>query len=493
MTNKNTIMKIYKYLFAAFAATMALASCTQDIADMNDTELSADGTRTISVSFGTQDHTRTVMSKDGVTPKFSNGDVIKVSNGSTSTECKIDVDGSGNASFTTTLTGKLTAVYPASAADMDGNRIVGVMVPAKQTGKFADANICMAKEITKKAVFENQTAVLKFYVDKSIGVLGIRIVNLDETTIATGSPTIEVIAEAQEEYRQVEGGTAKNKEYVQRATLADVTDDPEKRICYVSVIPGTYSELGFFSSAQSQESPVKKIYSNVTIRPGEMANVFIPYFIRVQIPIDDNIVETQYWSYCNLGAFLPEEPGYYYSWGNTDGHWLNGVSDGYAFSYEAYKSTSGARILESNILPESGSDAANVAWGDLWRMPTKSEFKKLLEHTYHYVGEEGLVVEGIQTNLCFPFTGIIQPNYGLISQAEGYKVLVYRSSTIYPEDHTTSSYCLIYPDASNDYTGIGVAGAARSFGIPIRPIYGELPMEDVGLDIDEFEDGGTLY
>ena len=35
-----------------------------------------------------------------------------------------------------------TTLY--EAADMDGRKIIGIKVPAKQSGRFADANICMA-------------------------------------------------------------------------------------------------------------------------------------------------------------------------------------------------------------------------------------------------------------------------------------------------------------------------------------------------------------
>ena len=61
--------------------------------------------------------------------------------------------------ITTTLKGPLKAVYPSTAAQLNGNQITGVKVPAVQDGTFANANIAMAEDITTNAAFKNKTVL----------------------------------------------------------------------------------------------------------------------------------------------------------------------------------------------------------------------------------------------------------------------------------------------------------------------------------------------
>lgn len=164
-------MKLYlRLILAVLAATVTLAACTKEITPPNfendkvkpgSTQVE-EGSRIITVSFAPQ--TRTYLD-EGIQPKFENNDKILVSNGTEKKECSIFVDKNGNASFVTTLTGPLKAVYPAKAAKLKGNDIEGVLVSTVQSGKFADANICMAENINTAATFVNKTAVFKIITD----------------------------------------------------------------------------------------------------------------------------------------------------------------------------------------------------------------------------------------------------------------------------------------------------------------------------------------
>ncbi|MDO4802553.1 MAG: hypothetical protein Q4A15_10350, partial [Prevotellaceae bacterium] len=304
-------MKIYKFMIAAFAATMALTSCTKDSADMNGANTQPDGTRVITVSFNNT--TRTYLDSDGLTPRFEDGDMILVSNGITTKTLPIYMD-KGMPTFRTILTGELTAVYPASAAVVENNVIKGVKVPAEQSGRFADANIAIAEHImdnseygNNHAVFRNATAILRFYVHHSVGVERLEIASASEN-IATGSKTISVGAD--------------------KDMLSGNVED--ETLCYVAVLPGEIQKLDITSYASKQtetDGIVKKTYNNIKIKAGQMASVFMPYYVQIG---------TQKWAYCNLGAFLPEEPGYYYSWGDSKGHFLNGNWEDYYFTPEAY-------------------------------------------------------------------------------------------------------------------------------------------------------------
>ena len=135
-------------------------------------------------------------------------------------------------------------------------------------------------------------------------------------------------------------------------TLADLTDDPDGRICYVAIRPVESCDLAFIGFTSTQEVQgnkthissnrdmdaktskeekigkldegsylyaVNRLISGVSISAGKMADVFLPYYIKINVGTEQK-PEYQYWGYCNVGAFLPEEPGLYFSWGNVDGH-----------------------------------------------------------------------------------------------------------------------------------------------------------------------------
>ena len=99
-----------------------------------------------------------------------------------------------------------------------------------------------------------------------------------------------------------------------------------------------------------------------------------------------------YWATTNIGAANPEEPGYYFWWGDTVGYWREGdkwvATDGSSsnFSFESSNvPTCGkdAATLQSEgwitadgvLAPEH--DAAQAQWGGDWRMPTDQELSAL--------------------------------------------------------------------------------------------------------------------
>ena len=98
----------FKFIIAAMAAISVFSSCQKELANetVNNT---TGGVRTIAVQFDNS----TKATLDGFTPKFANGDAIRVSNTEKSEECTVSVDGSGNATFTTTLSGDLN-IFPNS-------------------------------------------------------------------------------------------------------------------------------------------------------------------------------------------------------------------------------------------------------------------------------------------------------------------------------------------------------------------------------------------
>lgn len=433
----------FRLVFAALTAAALLAGCAKEKVNgqaATEPAVQAEGSRTIAVSFAPQ--TKTALGEDGLTPEFkAYEDTIKVAkkDGSASPEdCPVYIE-NGIAVIHTDLEGELDAVYPSSAAKVKDNFIVGVSVPSKQTGKFADANICSTTipAGSQSATFENKTAILKFYVDKTIGVKSITIAGKEN--VADGSESITI------------DGTDET------SILSEISKGPSnERICYVAVLAGIHSALQFTSETSTQSAPVQKQLQPVTLLPGTMYNVFLPYYIQVG---------DQKWGYCNVGAFLPEEPGYYFSWGNVEGYNLNGKSDTYSFTIEEYKKTKGYQ-LSKNISPDN--DAAYKNWGASWRIPTIAEFLQTNNFNNGEWVDDNFGIAGYlfeTSKLFLPAAGYYDmeryPSY------EEYSTHGRYWTSDYKDDGEHAG--LFHVDKENKWE----TADSRYRGYPIRPIYGD--------------------
>lgn len=92
------------------------------------------------------------------------------------------------------------------------------------------------------------------------------------------------------------------------------------------------------------------------------------------------------WASVNLGATIPEEPGYLVSWGELE------EKDWYSWSYYTHGTknslTKYCKTDKLNTL-ESIDDIATVTFGESWRMPTKSEWQELIDNcTIDYTSQE---------------------------------------------------------------------------------------------------------
>lgn len=115
------------------------------------------------------------------------------------------------------------------------------------------------------------------------------------------------------------------------------------------------------------------------------------------------------WATCNLGASSPEEYGDYFAWGEVKprrgGSWdYDWKSTPYCknekgISWSKYTGKDGRKVLDP------ADDAATVALGFPWRMPTLDEIKELLDKckwTWTKVnGKEGYKVVGPNGNFIF--------------------------------------------------------------------------------------------
>ena len=95
-----------------------------------------------------------------------------------------------------------------------------------------------------------------------------------------------------------------------------------------------------------------------------------------------------FWASCNLGASKPTEYGGYYQWAGTKDvsdtsinlDWSNcpyHTGSDYGSGWTKYNTQSSYGTVDNKTVLEAMDDAASVALGGKWRMPTNEEWKEL--------------------------------------------------------------------------------------------------------------------
>ncbi len=205
------------------------------------------------------------------------------------------------------------------------------------------------------------------------------------------------------------------------------------------------------------------------------------------------------WATFNLGAFQPEMTGDFYSWGEAEPYyeagnalstspvWKEGKDAGYTWSsyfdtddkgktFNKYSAESGRKVLDL------ADDAANLAWGGKWRIPTSAEFQELIDNcSWSY--EELNGVKG----------------YRITSKEEGYEnnsifmpIAGYRSGKALYDDEDNEGY---YWSSSIDVAASSVSvmcltdmemyNIGKIYGFLYRPVEMYDDSEIQGLIISE--------
>lgn len=217
------------------------------------------------------------------------------------------------------------------------------------------------------------------------------------------------------------------------------------------------------------------------------------------------------WAACNIGASSPEQYGEYYAWGETstkhDYSWQNySFYDGefYFWNHPAYfvwhqngfcvpVFTKYNHLDQKDVLdPED--DVAHVKWGDHWRMPTQEEWQELIDNctwesaTVHGVlGQMGTSLKNGET-IFLPGASFRE---GVAFNDEYPGTATYHSSNTDhvwgQSNHTDLSYLVgtesAYIQEEYSNTGYGY----RWKGLPVRPVYGFVALEDVVLEVPYLE------
>lgn len=477
----------FRLIIAALAAAVVLVSCAKELNPGKVDTDPADGTlRTVAVSFDTP--TKSYL--DGRQPCFSQGDSILVSDFSGLDTCVVKLMGKQTIIKTKLKGSHLKAVYPYTAAKIadDNKDINDVKIPDIQTGRFADANICMADQKLENnfecLVFRNKVAILKFYADETIGVDAIK-VSCSAEDIAYNSTKITVFAPESDDSQE-----------------PDPFEDP--RIWYVAMKDIKDATSLTFESTTKTQGPVTKTPKAApggdnSIVKGCIYNVFIPYYIEVKLQVGN----PQKWAYCNVGAFLPEEYGDYFAWGETTGHkanaektgfvdnhmfsWANCPFNGEATDYNSEYFTEVKDVECPNGVLAPKNDAASVQWSGKWRMPTVEEWENLIKYTNttstHFSNGK-LAINN--SSLIIPAAGLGMKGDNTLDDT-GY-LGRYWSSTLSNEN---LQWACTLAFGNGDP---GKGASTRIDAQPIRPIYDETITDDktATVTISAYTNGGTL-
>lgn len=383
----------FGFIIAAMAAIAVISSCQKELVKETANK-TTDGVRTISVQFDNC----TKASLSGFTPAFTNGDKIRVSNSEKSEERTVTVTGTA-ATFSTTLSGTLTAIYPADAAVLQSEapdapiaNSDNFKVLATQDGTAAKAIIARADNITaSSATFTGVTAL--FEITPPAGV--------KTFTITSLKPVEDGVART---------GTAK-------AINTDGQTDDDKCVItvsnsdsttfYVALVPGVnLSDLSFEYITDETHGAMKGITKNaITAASGtDRTAANTKYTINeqnwhpyVEIEMTVNSVSKTYkWATMNIGANDKTEVGKYFAWGDVKGQVPSSSTFDPGFSWDKCPYAVGGTYKFDKYVPAAKTsyladgfpgdtktvldltdDAANANWGGSWRMPTKEEFDAL--------------------------------------------------------------------------------------------------------------------
>ena len=99
------------------------------------------------------------------------------------------------------------------------------------------------------------------------------------------------------------------------------------------------------------------------------------------------------WATCNLGAEKPEDPGWYFMWGDNKPYQINWVSPRPRRFHPHWDGREWIKysLQDNKLVLDPEDDAAHVLWGGKWRVPTMDEFDSLINSSPKDIEKLGLV------------------------------------------------------------------------------------------------------
>ena len=472
----------FKFIIAALSAIAVFASCQKELGEKTFGSGQKEGLRVITVQF--DNSTKASLGSDGFTPKFADGDKIRVSNSTKSEECTVTVDGA-TATFTTTLSGALTtAIYPADAAVLSSGEADApiatsnnIKVPASQDGDIAKAIIAKAEiadaSSCATATFRCQTAL--FQITPPSGVTTFKIKSLNTIDASTGQRSTAANA------------VAINTEGANEAAKREITVNvPSGGTAYVALVYGVnLSDLSFEYITDESQGAMKGIPTNdikaLASSSGKTFDQANATAANTKYTINNGnwhpyvTIGGKKWATMNIGATSATEAGTYFAWGDVTGQTPSGSTFSTSFDWghapfnngaSGYDATYFASVKDSECpggILALKNDAANANWGGSWRMPTQAEFEAL--GPGNWVPDPG---EGRQFGTSPNTIFLLPAGYGDATSLNEVEINVrgYYWSSSFDTDHPDSAHPLNFYNGNADTAG----GYIRSRGQSVRAL-----------------------
>lgn len=182
------------------------------------------------------------------------------------------------------------------------------------------------------------------------------------------------------------------------------------------------------------------------------------------------------WATCNIGANSPDEPGFYFAWGETvtksSYTWLapGDYAHGTLTTTDANFGMTKYNAIDTLTTLEFADDAARTIWQSTWRIPTADELNELLNScTWTFTtqgGHEGyLVTSNTNANSIFlPCAGYFDG-----TTYKGASWGHYWSSSL-SKKNMRNAMAFIFPSTSSYLNSV-----SRCQGLSIRPVSSTTP------------------
>ena len=410
---KNSAMK-KRFVFSILAA---FAVCSCQVEEINET--TPDSTQevireakvfTAIIDDTTTPETRTSLDAEG-NVLWKQGDQVSIFAGSTINEQYQVTDASDGKTAASlnkvsdpgfvagTDIDHNVAFYPyvstAAIAKSAGSYVISdITLPATQTyaeGSFGNGAFPMAAVTGSTGdmnlKFKNVLGGLKLQLKGTASIASISITGNNnevlcgaaEVTVANGSnPSINL--------------TDASAKTVTLDCGAGVALDSETATPFIIALPPITMTGGFtviVTDTEGKQMEIKTTKSQTITRSSLLKMPVVVYVGAAVIP--DGCVDlglSVYWASCNLGASKPTEYGDYYQWAGTEDVSDTGINLDWSYcpyhtgsdessGWTKYNTKSSYGTVDNKTVLEAMDDAATVALGGKWRMPTDEEWTEL--------------------------------------------------------------------------------------------------------------------
>lgn len=272
-----------------------------------------------------------------------------------------------------------------------------------------------------------------------------------------------------------------------------ISDDEEVAVCMTNLrrIDNMVFNAWTFAFQQDRIGRYgKRRPDGISVRPVKGPGVPVPNNC-VDLGLNSGLL----WAKCNMGTTDPTQPGDYYAWGET-----STKKEYYCDNYKHFKVKSNIEVLKYNekdgkTVLDLEDDAANAYLGVGYRIPTKEDWKELLEDCEWEAVTTTLpeIVDPSQKKVIARWK-VTGPNGNSIVlpttsgfKADGWGVqpdydIYYTTANLYPAEKLSDEYkyrmavALTWPMFAKEALNGGIeepsfTSTYRDFGIVVRPVF----------------------